>query len=349
MKILITSVTKIVDANIHSLKMNQHYDKIIFCHGGEEKYKEIADNLKRFDEQKIIIETINYDNIEELFKQYLDQELRVQLNGYSSIEMYIQPIAYKYKVPMVYFDIRRNEIVDISTNQKFPAKEYLVTLEESLALLGASVRNGNFSHVNIDTDECKLLCDIAMDRIEDWKEMVKTLTFNQSIKGLEARVNVHNLPKKLVRNLEKLGFITLGDKTMYFKNHTVAYVMTHEGAFLELFVYHNLKASNRFDEVYSSVVIEWSKEKAVFNEIDLIARAKENYYFISCKSRNIITKDFVYEIVLMSKNFMVENCVPVLVSGASQASSERLEYYDGILILLNDLKNRTFVEKIIST
>ncbi len=348
MKILITSICKIVDANLYTIRMNKDYDKIIFCHSGKEKYNEIAKNLEKFEFSFVEVMVIDYYSVEQIFKKYQHEECVLQLNGYSSIEMYLQPMAYKYQVPMIYFDIKRNEIIEIATNKKYQAPYNEVRLEESLSLFGATVRKGNFSNVEIDGEDARQLCEIAMDFIEQWKEMIKVITYNQSIKTLSTKVTTHLLPAKLIRKLEQLQFILMNKSIMTFKNHTVAYLMTHEGAFLELFVYHYLKKSASFDEVYPSVVIEWNKELSVLNEIDLVARKKDSYYFISCKSRNIITKDFIYEIVLMSKNFSVEKCIPILVSGAKESTSERLEYYDGILILLQDLQSRNFVDKILN-
>lgn len=348
MKVLITSICKIVDANLHTIRMHKDYDKIIFCHSGKEKYSQIANSLLKFDFSYVETEIINYDNVEKVFKKYQQEDCTVQLNGYSSIEMYLHPMAYKYQIPVIYFDIKRNEIIDIATNQKYKAIYQEARLEESLQLFGATIRKGNFKNVDIDSSDAKRLCEIAIDYIDEWKELIKTLTFNQSIKHLSVDIVSKNLPLKLVNQLSEENFISVYSNRIEFKNDTVTYIMTHEGSFLELFVYHYLKESQLFDEVYPSVVIEWDKQLSILNEIDLIARRKDSYYFISCKSRSIITKDFIYEIVLMSKNFLVENCVPVLISGAKESTSDRLEYYDGILILLQDLQNRNFVDKILS-
>ncbi len=110
-----------------------------------------------------------------------------------------------------------------------------------------------------------------------------------------------------------------------FASAAVRECLLTEGNVLEAFAYHTIRRMNLFDDVQLSVNIHWAEDgiagAASTNEVDLICTKGVRTYFLSCKKRAMLSKDFLTEILYEADHFGVDG-VPVLLTTAGEDRNE---------------------------
>ncbi len=110
-----------------------------------------------------------------------------------------------------------------------------------------------------------------------------------------------------------------------FASEAVRECLSTEGNVLEAFAYHTIRRMNLFDDVQLSVNIHWAEDgvagAASTNEVDLICTKGVRTYFLSCKKRTNLSKDFLTEIVYEADHFGVDG-VPVMLTTARKNWNE---------------------------
>ena len=126
---------------------------------------------------------------------------------------------------------------------------------------------------------------------------------------------------------------------------------------LEAFAYHTIRRMNLFDDVQLSVNIHWAEDgvqgAASTNEVDLICTKGVRTYFLSCKKRTNLNKDFLTEILYEADHFGVDG-VPVMLTTARKnwneavfARAERMQLpCVALKLMANPIPdNRSWLEK----
>ena len=110
-----------------------------------------------------------------------------------------------------------------------------------------------------------------------------------------------------------------------FASEAVRECLSTEGNVLEAFAYHTIRRMNLFDDVQLSVNIHWAEDgvqgAASTNEVDLICTKGVRTYFLSCKKRTNLNKDFLTEILYEADHFGVDG-VPVMLTTARKNWNE---------------------------
>ena len=110
-----------------------------------------------------------------------------------------------------------------------------------------------------------------------------------------------------------------------FASEAVRECLSTEGNVLEAFAYHTIRRMNLFDDVQLSVNIHWAEDgvagAASTNEVDLICTKGVRTYFLSCKKRTNLSKDFLTEILYEADHFGVDG-VPVMLTTARKNWNE---------------------------
>lgn len=142
------------------------------------------------------------------------------------------------------------------------------------------------------------------------------------------RVNLLKLPeeksesyRQLLQWFAKKNYIsnfTAEQNTVSFTYATpsVKELMTTAGRMLEIYTYHSMRATGKFDDVISSHEIEWA-DRDIKNELDCIATKGFRMLFVECKARWEIASDFYNKLFTLVTKFGV-NATAVLVADTNE-------------------------------
>jgi len=124
-----------------------------------------------------------------------------------------------------------------------------------------------------------------------------TVTAPYTVKG--ERGSRISAPEEALRDLQHIGFlsgleIVTGERVSFtFRDEQTRVWLRDNGSVLELFVYKTCLDSGLFQDVHTSVVVDWEgdfKRDNVTNEIDVMATRGVVPLFISCKTCAVSTE-----------------------------------------------------------
>ena len=115
-----------------------------------------------------------------------------------------------------------------------------------------------------------------------------------------------------------LNLVITPDWKMSFTYGTrrVKELLTAAGRLLEVYVYHEAKASGSFDDVVSSYEIGWGGTGAV-NEFDCILTRGFQTLFVECKARTALEQEFYFKLSALAEQFGI-NAAAVLVADTQE-------------------------------
>lgn len=242
-------------------------------------------------------------------------------------------------VPLMRLDAQRQCFADVRSCPEAERLDIpLFTVDNMIAMTGAEViRHGRVSAKNIDDE-------LRSDITELWKIFTNyrtswhkaTLFFHSASESADDCLSVNTkatlpidknyCPPTLLNMLADSGLITDYESTrerirFMYKNATIRFILRDKGAVLELMTYCRLYESGMFDDIDTSVVIDWdgSGSSATTNEIDVMAVRGLTTYFISCKSAGSenLSSEYLYEIDTMARRLGGRFAQPVLVTAVS--------------------------------
>ena len=97
-----------------------------------------------------------------------------------------------------------------------------------------------------------------------------------------------------------------------FASHQVKELLTVAGKMLEVFIYHKVRESGRFDDVTSSYELYWGGSD-VSNEFDCVITSGFRTVFIECKARKNLNQDNYFKIKELKDQFGI-NAQAVLIA-----------------------------------
>ena len=164
-------------------------------------------------------------------------------------------------------------------------------------------------------------------------------------------------PEDCLFDLEKLGFlrnVSISREGVHyeFMDLQVRSWLRDMGSVLELYIYKAFIDSGHFNEVRTSVVVEWegeSRRDSVSNEIDVMAMKGIMPIFVSCKTCEIDT-DALNELAILRDRFGGESAKAVIVTtkNCRNVTRHRAAELDISVIDRNDLTSEN-IASIIST
>ena len=220
-------------------------------------------------------------------------------------------------VPVFTYSRKRNRFYNIR-NASFASDlpcDVRFSVEDCFRMAGGSMRTGRVDNRILDRymDDYDPFFRLYLEHRRDWTRIV---TYFQrvsqtapdapvplevfgpyEVKGERAaRIQA---PEKALSDLEKLGFlldlqITRGERVSFrFRDQQIRTWLRDVGSVLELYTYKACLDTGLFDDVRTSAVVDWEenkKDKAVSNELDVMATRGITPVFISCKTCDVKTE-----------------------------------------------------------
>lgn len=133
------------------------------------------------------------------------------------------------------------------------------------------------------------------------------------------------LDNSILKSLLNTGAITdaeihEGTVRLKCRSYSLQKALMDAGAWLELYLYGQLKQCAEFDDVQLDQVLSWdSVNEHTVNELDLIATSGASVFFISCKT-GTLNMNMLYEIKTMAQRFGGRYSIPVLATVCNMVS-----------------------------
>ncbi len=133
------------------------------------------------------------------------------------------------------------------------------------------------------------------------------------------------LDNSILKSLLNTGAITdaeihEGTVRLKCRSYSIQKALMDAGAWLELYLYGQLKQCAEFDDVQLDQVLSWdSVNEHTVNELDLIATSGASVFFISCKT-GTLNMNMLYEIKTMAQRFGGMYSIPVLATVSNMVS-----------------------------
>ena len=277
-------------------------------------------------------------------------------------------------VPVFTYSRRRNRFYSIR-GAKFADNlpcEALLTIEDCLLMAGGSMRSGRVDNgiLSVYREMIDPFFRVYMSYRRDWTRIVTyiqrvsqqrkdeaiTLTVEgpyvaRGEHGSRATANdgaLRALEKiEMIRNLQ----IVTGERVSFeFRDTQVRTWLRDIGSVLELYVYKTCQETGLYQDVRTSVVVDWqgeNKPDAVTNEIDVMAAKGVIPVFISCKTCDVKT-EALNELAVLRDRFGGEIARAAIVTAEPGRPPMRHRAMElGIDVIdLNDLRSGQLRERL---
>ncbi len=132
-----------------------------------------------------------------------------------------------------------------------------------------------------------------------------------------------NIP--ILQELQEIGMIyslSYNDETVSFtfRDHQCRAWLRDIGSVLELYIYKACLDTGIFNDVLTSVVVDWKGKSDVSNEIDVMASYGTTPFFISCKTGDVHT-EALNELAILRDKFGGEMARAIIVSAERMQTS----------------------------
>ena len=277
------------------------------------------------------------------------------------------------RIPAVFFDIRSGALkrVGKDTGENYSPNTVKLTTENVMALAGGSfLRHGHYSP-ELETEETKsdilAVWDIIKKDITAWNR--QSAFFQQTHIGTDeldvhAPVHIHVNFKNMVHcnpvmmaELQEAGIISryrMENNRVHFryKSLLLKALLSDTGIWLELYAYYTAINTGYFDDVQTSVIIDWdgaqTDPNATINEIDDILIKGITPLFISCKI-GVPSVLALNEIDTLTRRFGGAFAKPVLVTASRireipLSTLERAKNMDLRILSVSDLSQQQFAQ-----
>lgn len=157
------------------------------------------------------------------------------------------------------------------------------------------------------------------------------------------------LEKNILVKLEKQGIVGFLTDTGGFtcSSYEACDLLSQEGRLLEILVYYALKNSGLFDDVATSIVVDWDKYSN--NEMDLIVTKGFRSALIECKATKNLDPDY-YDTLVKKAEKLTVSCKPMIITLCdSNSGNDRLiEENSNRVITVRSLgtDSQTFAEEV---
>lgn len=283
--------------------------------------------------------------------------------------------ALKNDIQCTYIDIENQTMIHLKDDESFfqPFSCERLSIADTIYLAGGTLKEGFYENVPTKSKDILELISYALKHMNEWKLFSNYFAYliknycvlnmvNQApidrLKNEMFKKSKIKMMRTIFRDLEVLRVlenVTIKNNYISFKvrkPHLIEYI-TKVGDILELYLYFEMLESNYFDEVKISNLIEWEpsedydNENQVINEIDIIARRKSQFFFISCKT-GAVEKENIEEIVLLAQRFGTDVSYPMLATTTlleEMTLLERSAMMDCVIIDQLDIKNKRVMQK----
>lgn len=260
-------------------------------------------------------------------------------------------LCERKQIPVLFFNIRTGQFVDVCRCGKLSkrAEPPVIKTENLLVLAGGSyLRHGHYDPLLEEPDireQIEAVWELIRSDLGTWNKQAAffqqaaraDLDFETVELAIHAAVHIHINFKTIVHcqprfmlKLAEIGVIENyrmenGRVHYSYKNELFKRLLSDAGIWLELYTYYTAQRLRFFDDVQTSVIIDWdAREKSgginTINEIDGILVKGVVPLFISCKigPPSVLA---INEIDTLARRFGGALARPVLVTASSLADA----------------------------
>lgn len=254
-------------------------------------------------------------------------------------------LCERRRLPAMFFNIRTGEFVNVCRCETLTGRFQppVLSTENLLVLAGGSyLRHGHYDPLLEDPEireQVEAVWELIVRDLGIWNK--QAAFFQQAARGdkdgeeveltIHAPVHIHinfktivHCQPRFMRGLEEIGVIQNyrmenGRVHYTYANAMFKRLLSDAGVWLELYTYYTAQRANFFDDVQTSVIIDWDsrgRENGTVNEIDDILIKGIVPLFISCKigSPSVLA---INEIDGLARRFGGALARPVLVTASS--------------------------------
>lgn len=242
----------------------------------------------------------------------------IDITGGTDDELFASGLLCAEKdVPVFTYSIKRNSFYSIS-KAPFPDAmkctiEYKA--EDFFRMAGGSMRRGRVDNAILENyfDIIDPFFAVYMKNRRKWGDVVSYIQrISQTPKEQPVRLKAEggytvkgergrriSAPENILTELEKIGMIKNLvitpdiEVSFTFKDEQVRKWLRDVGSVLEIYIYKKFADSGLFNDVHTSVVVDWEKNvnrDGVTNEIDVMAVRGVIPVFVSCKTCAVSTE-----------------------------------------------------------
>jgi len=313
---------------------------------------------QRYDTQQLL------SRLKEVVKKYDDCVL--DITGGSEAALFAAGLACaELNIPVFTYSRKRNcfyDILNAPFGRELPCTvEYDV--EDCFLMAGGSMRTGRVDNAILDRymDDIDPFFQLYLAHRRNWNKIVTYIQrVSQSPKGEPVNLRVRgdyrvkgergsriDAPEAALRGMQDIGFISEleiepGRSVSFsFRDSQIRSWLRDVGSVLELYVYKACVDVGLFNDVRTSVIVDWEGENAqdaVTNELDVMASRAVTPVFISCKTCDVNT-EALNELAILRDRFggQIARAAIVTAERGGSAMRNRAEELDIVVIDLNDL------------
>ncbi len=316
----------------------------------------------RFSTAKIL------EELKEIVATY--EDCAVDISGGTDAALFACGMLCKEtKIPAFTYSRRKNRFFEIHDAEYAEKLECNVKhkVEDCFLMAGGAIRQGRVDNAVLSRylDQAEPFFQLYLKYKRQWTQAVRYMQkVSQGEKGtdpksiplfVEAGYSVKGdnggrvtVPSGYLKDLQKIGFIgDLQEKertvSFRFTDHQTRTWLRDIGSVLEIYVYKKCLDTGLFDDVKTSVIVDWNGDHTrdnVTNEIDVMATFGITPLFISCKTSELSTVA-LNELAILRDRFggkgakaaavTSRNCLDVTRHRASELEIEVID--------INDLKS----------
>ena len=254
-------------------------------------------------------------------------------------------LCERRRLPAMFFNIRTGEFVNVCRCEALAGRftPPVISTENLLVLAGGSyLRHGHYDPLLEDPEireQVEAVWQLIAHDLGVWNK--QAAYFQQAARGdkdgeeaeltIHAPVHIHinfktivHCQPRFMRELEEIGVLQNyrmenGRVHYTYANAMYKRLLSDAGVWLELYTYYTAQRTNFFDDVQTSVIIDWDsrgRENSTINEIDNIIIKGIVPLFISCKigAPSVLA---INEIDGIARRFGGVLARPVLVTASS--------------------------------
>ncbi|MCY6354924.1 Card1-like endonuclease domain-containing protein [Clostridium sp. ZS2-4] len=290
--------------------LNLKPEKVIFVYeNNREDFEEfeiiksyLKDKLTGIEIEGIPIDEVKSKYIEPIIIKYSGEDTVINLAGGSRLMSLIAyRAAEKHKITSIFVDVEHESILNFTDNsihrlniefRRLGVKDFIESTGGKILLQSTKL----FNKANVQE-----FVDYIIKNYEPWNDFKMTIIHSNIAQNNDSLMNraiislkgINNEDKKehykFLTKFKELDLIDFSYKdedqvVIYFNNSEIKTLFLKTGTWLEVLVYKVVKGIKEVDDVKSGVLFLWDNDvRNVKNEIDVLAAAKSQLVYISCK------------------------------------------------------------------
>ncbi len=248
------------------------------------------------------------EELKKVVSIYKNKEVQIDITGGTEIMTACGlMVAQENNLLATYVDFHAGYVCDVMTSERIKSLVH-VTLEDFIRAIGGRILSyASFVPTEEDYDRIVSTGEIVFANERKWDKLFDVISkqgatatgvMEFSLKHRKDDVDCQFLMNAFINN----GFIKkIGEDRYRYTSEKDKSFFNLSGTWLEVYIY--AQAKQCFDEVYTSVEIDWNKRdicQEKDNEIDVVVMKNSQPIFISCKMRPV-EREYVYEIYAMAR------------------------------------------------